>query len=304
MKALVHALLLGILAASLPAMAAGSAHKTSKAHGARAQKSLAKPVRFAAKPAALRLRSGAVLVLDQQSGTPLFAKNTDQVMPIASITKLMTAMVVLDSGLPLLESISVESDDVDRVKGSRSKLKVGTTLMRAEMLKLALMASENRAASSLARNFPGGTDAFVVAMNAKAAELGMSQSSFVDATGLNPSNVSTADDLAKMVEAAHGYPLIREYTTSDSFRIESEEKRRRMLSYVNSNRLIKSQQWDISLSKTGYISEAGRCLVMHAMIADKPTIIVLLDSWGKMSRIGDANRIKRWIETDVVRVSG
>jgi serine-type D-Ala-D-Ala endopeptidase (penicillin-binding protein 7) len=300
MKALFSALVLCLVSAGLPALAAGGVQKTAVG----VQKNMAKPARFAAKPAALRLRSGAVLVLDQQTGTPLFAKNTDQVMPIASITKLMTAMVVLDSGLPLLELVSVDNADVDRVKGSRSKLKVGTSLMRAEMLKLALMASENRAAASLARNYPGGTEAFVEAMNAKAAELGMINSHFVDATGLQPSNVSTADDLAKMVEAAHGYPLIREYTTSDSFRIESEEKRRRMLSYVNSNRLIKSHQWDIGLSKTGYISEAGRCLVMQAMIADKPTIIVLLDSWGKMSRIGDANRIKRWIETDVIRVSG
>jgi serine-type D-Ala-D-Ala endopeptidase (penicillin-binding protein 7) len=300
MKAFFGALGLCLAMAGLPAMAAGGVQKTAVG----VQKNMAKPARFAAKPAALRLRSGVVLVLDQQSGTPLFAKNTDQVMPIASITKLMTAMVVLDSGLPLLELVSVENADVDRVKGSRSKLKVGTSLMRAEMLKLALMASENRAAASLARNYPGGTEAFVEAMNAKSAELGMVNSHFVDATGLNPANVSTADDLAKMVEAAHAYPLIREYTTSDSFRIESEEKRRRMLSYVNSNRLIKSHQWDIGLSKTGYISEAGRCLVMQVMIADKPMIIVLLDSWGKMSRIGDANRIKRWIETDVIRVSG
>jgi D-alanyl-D-alanine endopeptidase (penicillin-binding protein 7) len=293
MKPLWGALVLCLGAMSSPSWAAGSVEKTA-----------AKPAQFSAKPAALRLRSGAVLVLDQQSGTPLFAKNTDQVMPIASITKLMTAMVVLDSGLPLLETVSIDNPDVDRIKGSRSKLKVGTTLMRAEMLKLALMASENRAASALARNYPGGTQAFVAAMNEKAAELGMMNSRFVDATGLNPGNVSTADDLAIMVDAAHKYPLIREYTTSDSFRIESEEKRRRALSYVNSNRLIKSQQWEIGLSKTGYISEAGRCLVMQAMIADKPTIIVLLDSWGKMSRIGDANRIKRWIETDIVRVRG
>jgi D-alanyl-D-alanine endopeptidase (penicillin-binding protein 7) len=293
MKPLWGALVLCLATVSAPCSAAGGVEKTA-----------AKPSQFSAKPAALRLRSGAVLVLDQQSGTPLFAKNTDQVMPIASITKLMTAMVVLDSGLPLLETVSIENPDVDRIKGSRSKLKVGTTLMRAEMLKLALMASENRAASALARNYPGGTQAFVAAMNEKAAELGMMNSRFVDATGLNPGNVSTADDLAIMVDAAHKYPLIREYTTSDSFRIESEEKRRRALSYVNSNRLIKSQQWEIGLSKTGYISEAGRCLVMLAMIADKPTIIVLLDSWGKMSRIGDANRIKRWIETDIVRVRG
>lgn len=261
--------------------------------------------RFSAKPVALRLRSSAVLVLAQDSGEPLFAKNIDQIMPIASITKLMTAMVVLDSGLPLLESIDIDKSDIDRKKGSRSKLQVGTTLMRAEMLKLALMASENRAAAALARNFPGGTDAFVAAMNQKAAELGMVNTHFEDPTGLTPDNVSTAEDLAKMVAAAHTYPLIREYTTSDSFKIESEFKRRhRLLSYVNSNRLIKSRQWDIGLSKTGYISEAGRCLVMQAMIADKPVIIVLLDSWGKLSRIADANRIKRWIELDVLRISG
>ena len=261
--------------------------------------------RFSAKPVALRLRSSAVLVIAQDSGEQLFAKNVDQVMPIASITKLMTAMVVHDSGLPLLETIEISNDDIDRRKGSHSKLQVGTNLMRAEMLKLALMASENRAAASLARNFPGGTDAFVAAMNQKAAELGMTNSRFEDPTGLTPNNVSTAEDLVKMVAAAHTYPLIREYTTSDSFKIESEDKRRRrLLSYGNSNRLIKSRQWDIGLSKTGYISEAGRCLVMQAMIAEKPVIIVLLDSWGKLSRIADANRIKHWIETDVLRVSG
>ncbi|MFN0038269.1 MAG: serine hydrolase [Burkholderiales bacterium] len=257
------------------------------------------------KKANLSLRSGAVLVMDQNSGIPLLAKNTDQVMPIASITKLMTAMVVLDSGLPLLESITIDNEDVDRKKGSRSKLKVGTTLMRAEMMKLALMASENRAAAALARNYPGGAAAFVAEMNRRAAELGMANSRFSDSTGLSPYNVSTADDLVKLVEAAHHYPLIREYTTSDSFRIESEGKRRRhVLSYGNSNRLIKSASWEIGLSKTGYISEAGRCLVMQAMIADKPVIIVLLDSWGKLARIGDANRIKRWIERDILRIAG
>ncbi len=264
-----------------------------------------KQAHFSAKPAALRLRSSAFLVLAQDSGESLLGKNVDQVMPIASITKLMTAMVVLDSGLPLLETIDIDQNDVDRKKGSRSKLRVGTHLMRAEMLKLALMASENRAAASLARNFPGGTDAFVTAMNQKAAELGMTNTHFGDSTGLSPENVSTAEDLAKMVAAAHTYPLIREYTTSDSFKIESEGRRRqRLLSYVNSNRLIKSSKWDIGLSKTGYISEAGRCLVMQAMIADKPVIIVLLDSWGKLSRIADANRIKSWIEKDILRVEG
>jgi D-alanyl-D-alanine endopeptidase (penicillin-binding protein 7) len=294
MKTFISTLFVCLAAASLPAWATGELHKTAAIHS-----------HFSAKPAGLPLRSGAVLVLDQETGAPLLAKNTDQVLPIASITKLMTAMVVLDSGLPLLESISIDKADVDRMKGSRSKLSVGTTLMRAEMLKLALMASENRAAAALARNFPGGNEAFVAAMNQKAIDLDMVNSRFVDATGLTPDNVSTADDLAKMVEAAHHYPLIREYTTSDSFKIESEGKRRRhVLSFVNSNRLIKSQRWEIGLSKTGYISEAGRCLVMQAMIADKPMIIVLLDSWGKLSRIADANRIKRWIEADVLRIAG
>ncbi len=294
MKAIFGLLFISLAVCAGPALSAGGIVKTG-----------VKQSHFSAKPAALRLRSSAVLVLAQDSGEPLFAKNIDQIMPIASITKLMTAMVVLDSGLPLLESIDIEKNDIDRLKGSRSKLQVGTTLMRAEMLKLALMASENRAAAALARNFPGGTDAFVAAMNQKAAELGMLNSHFEDPTGLTPDNVSTAEDLAKMVAAAHAYPLIREYTTSDSFKIQSEGRRRhRLLSYVNSNRLIKSRQWDIGLSKTGYISEAGRCLVMQAMIADKPVIIVLLDSWGKLSRIADANRIKRWIEADVLRISG
>lgn len=260
---------------------------------------------FAVKPALFNLRSGSVLVLDQESGEPLLAKNADQIQSIASITKLMTAMVILDSGLPLLESIDVAKADVDRMKGSRSKLQVGSVLMRAEMLKLALMASENRAAAALARNYPGGTPAFVDAMNDKARDLGMLNSRFVDATGLHPGNVSTAGDLAVMVAAAHRYPLIREYTTADSFKVEPEGQRRRHpLAFVNSNRLIKSSQWEIGLSKTGYISEAGRCLVMYTIIADKPMIIVLLDSWGKLSRIGDANRIKRWIENDVMGIRG
>ncbi len=294
MKTVLFSLVAAFVACVHPVFAADGIVKTG-----------AQPSRFSAKPVALRLRSSAVLVVAQDSGEQLFAKNVDQIMPIASITKLMTAMVVLDSGLPLLETIEIDKEDVDRRKGSHSKLKVGTSLMRAEMMKLALMASENRAAASLARNFPGGTEAFVAAMNQKAAELGMTNTHFEDPTGLTPDNVSTAEDLARMVAAAHTYPLIREYTTSDSFKIESEDKRRhRLLSYVNSNRLIKSRQWDIGLSKTGYISEAGRCLVMQAMIAEKPVIIVLLDSWGKLSRIADANRIKRGIEADILRISG
>lgn len=254
-----------------------------------------------AKPVNLGIQSGAALVIDRETGEPLYRKNADQVMPIASITKLMTAMVILDSGLPLLDLVAVDRKDIDRLKGSHSKLPVGTELMRAELLKLSLMASENRAAAALARTYPGGTPAFVEAMNAKALELGMYDTRFVDATGLHPGNVATAEDLVKLVSAAHSYPLIRDYSTASSFAVESVVSRhRQLLQYVNSNRMVRSPQWEIELSKTGYISEAGRCLVLHVRIADKPLVIVLLDSWGRFTRIGDANRIRRWIETYLI----
>ncbi|NIO39797.1 MAG: D-alanyl-D-alanine endopeptidase [Burkholderiales bacterium] len=252
----------------------------------------------------LGIKSGLALVVDQDTGEVLYSKNTQEVAPIASITKLMTAIVIIDSGLPLLEPITVQRADVDRYKGSRSKLVVGTALMRAEALKLALMASENRAAAALARTYPGGAKAFVDAMNAKAFELGMLNTRFVDATGLRPENVSTARDLALLVAAAHSYPLIRDYTTAPSFAIESRSKRgHRILRFVNSNRLVRSSRWDIGLSKTGYISEAGRCLVMQSRIAERSLIIVLLDSWGKLTRIGDANRIRRWLEREFSALS-
>jgi serine-type D-Ala-D-Ala endopeptidase (penicillin-binding protein 7) len=245
----------------------------------------------------LKLRSAAALVLEVGDGQLLYAKNTDAVMPIASITKLMTAMVVLDANLPLDESITIQPADVDTLKGTRSRLKVGMTLTRRELLKLALMASENRAAAALARNYPGGIQAFIPAMNQKASDLGMPDTHFLDATGLNPGNVSTAHDLAMMVNAGYQYSLIREFTTSDSHRIALTDRRyHRFVAFRNSNGLVRSGHWDIGLSKTGYISEAGRCLVMQATIAAKPVIIVLLDSWGKLSRIADANRIKQWVE--------
>ncbi|MBX9905378.1 MAG: D-alanyl-D-alanine endopeptidase [Burkholderiales bacterium] len=239
------------------------------------------------------LKSSAALVVDQ-SGRTLFAKNVDQVVPIASITKLMTAMVVIDAGLPLTEKIAISNDDRDLIKGTRSRLRIGTVLARGELLQLALMASENRAAEALTRVFPGGTSAFVAAMNQKAVELGMWRTRFVDGTGLSSDNVSTAQDLTKMVAAAYQYPLIREFTTDSGLTIQANG---RPMKYSNSNRLVKSHEWQIGLSKTGYIAEAGRCLVMQAKIAGKPVIIVLLDSWGKLTRIGDANRIKRWMET-------
>lgn len=240
------------------------------------------------------LKSSSALVVDQ-SGRPLFAKNIDHVVPIASITKLMTAMVVIDAGLPLTEQIVISEDDKDLLKGTRSRLRIGTELTRRELLHLALMASENRAAEALSRVYPGGNKAFVAAMNQKAIELGMWRTRFVDGTGLSSDNVSTAQDLTKMVAAAYRYPLIREFTTDSGTTVQVAKGR--TMNYSNSNRLVKSHEWQIGLSKTGYISEAGRCLVMQAKIAGKPVIIVLLDSWGKMTRIGDANRLKRWMET-------
>jgi D-alanyl-D-alanine endopeptidase (penicillin-binding protein 7) len=244
----------------------------------------------------LKLRSAAALVVSQDQGQLLYAKNTDAVMPIASITKLMTAMVVLDSGLPLEEEVIIDQADVDVLKGTRSRLRVGVILTRRELLKLALMASENRAAAALARAYPGGLPAFVQAMNQKSRELGMRDTRFLDSSGLNPGNVSTAHDLALMVYGGYQYPLIREFTTSESHRIASADRRKRVVAFRNSNGLVRSHHWEIGLSKTGYINEAGRCLVMQATIAAKPVIIVLLDSWGKLSRIADANRIKRWVE--------
>ena len=252
----------------------------------------------AAEEAGLDLRSAAALVIDQEAGRLLYAKNTDAVMPIASITKLMTAIVVLESGAPLEDPVTVTMQDVDRLKGTSSRLRVGVTLPRKEMLRLALMASENRAASALAHAYPGGHAAFVEAMNLKAKQLGMRDTRFVDPTGLNPNNVSTAIDLARLVNAGYQHALIRDYTTTESVRLAFQGKRRaRAMDFRNTNALVRAGEWDVGLSKTGYISEAGRCLVMQARIATKPVIIVLLDSWGKFTRIGDANRIKRWVET-------
>ena len=242
----------------------------------------------------LHLKSSAVAVFDQSTGDVLYEKNADAVVPIASITKLMTAMVVLDAKPSLTEELSVDNEDVDTMKGTRSRLKVGTRLTREEMLRLALMSSENRAASALSRHYPGGRTAFVAAMNAKAQQLGLSDTHFMDPTGLTPENVSSARDLVKMVDAAHHYPLIREFSTSEGYQVAIKG---RPQSFHNTNALVKSDSWSIGLSKTGYISEAGKCLVMQAWLNDKPTIIVLLDSWGKLTRIGDANRIKRWIES-------
>ena len=241
------------------------------------------------------VRSNVALVIDQAQGETLYAKHEDQVAPIASITKLMTAMVVLDAQLPLEEMIAIDRADVDRMKHTHSRLPVGASLTRGELLRIALMASENRAAAALARSYPGGTQACLEAMNRKAAELGMSQTRFADPTGLSSENVSSAPDLTRMVQAASLYPEIRDATTTPSHRVTLTDGR--VLEFHNSDGLVANKSWTIGLSKTGYINEAGRCLVLQAEIAARQVVIVLLDSWGKYTRLGDANRIRHWIET-------
>ena len=241
----------------------------------------------------LALASAAALVQDESSGSVLFEKNGNTVVPIASISKLMTAMVVIDAVPSLDEVMTISEEDVDMLKGTRSRLVVGTQLAREDMLRLALMSSENRAASALSRYYPGGRPAFVAAMNRKCVQLGLTATHFEDPTGLTSANVSTARDLVKMVTAAHQYPLIRAFTTTAEYDVAIKG---RTQTFRNTNVLVRNSDWDIGLSKTGYINEAGKCLVMQAWLNNKPTIIVLLDAAGKLTRIGDANRIRRWIE--------
>lgn len=245
----------------------------------------------------LFLRSSVAFIQDAASGEIVFAKNTGAVLPIASITKLMTALVLLDANVDLAQRVAVSGEDQDLLKGTRSRLRPGAVLTRDELLLIALMASENRAASALARTYPGGTDVFVRAMNAKAQTLGMRETRFADPTGLSPANVSSARDLARLVLAAQQHPVIGQYSTRESATVYALG---RPLAYRNTNGLVRAGQWDIGLSKTGYIAEAGRCLVMRVRMASRDLVVVLLDSWGKYSRIGDANRIRKWLETSVV----
>ena len=242
------------------------------------------------------LQSNGALVLNQQTGEVLFEKNADNIIPIASITKLMTAMVVLDARLPLNELISITESDIDTLKNTSSRLSVGTTLTRGEMLLLALMSSENRAASALSHHFPGGRDAFIRKMNEKSLQLGMRNSKFYDSTGLTPSNVSTPRELALMVKAAQRYPEIHQFSTSSEYTFVSN-MRGNMMTYRNTNPLVKDSAWEIGVSKTGFINEAGRCIVMQANINNTPVVIVLMDSNGKYTRIGDVQRVRKWIET-------
>ncbi len=249
---------------------------------------------------ALDLKSSVALVLDQDTNEVLFSKNSTAVLPIASITKLMTALVVTDINLPSDEVLTVTDDDVDTEKNSRSRLRVGTQLTRGEMLHLALMSSENRAAHALGRAYPGGLTAFVAAMNRKARELHMDDTHFNDPTGLSSQNQSSARDLATLVKTAYRQPIIRELTTSPEYAVYVGD---RQLQYRTTNSLVLNPSWDIGLQKTGYISEAGRCMVMQAKLAGRKLIMVFLDSAGKYSRLGDAERVRRWLVDTLPGVS-
>ncbi len=240
------------------------------------------------------LRSEIAFVQDLESSTVLYQKNSDAVRPIASITKLMTALVVAESGLPMDETLEIIDDDVDRVKYSSSRLSVGSALSRADMMHLALMSSENRAAHALGRSYPGGLAAFVRAMNDKARSLGMRNTHFVEPTGLSSDNVSSPRDLVKLLAATSKQPRIHQYTTNDQYSVQVG--RGRQLVFNNTNRLVKNANWDIQVSKTGFINEAGECLVMLTKIEDREVAIVLLNSSGRYSRIGDAVRIRNLVE--------
>jgi D-alanyl-D-alanine endopeptidase (penicillin-binding protein 7) len=243
-------------------------------------------------PDALDLKSSVALVMDSDTNEVLFSKNPQAVLPIASLTKLMTALVVTEAKLPLDETLTISDDDIDTEKNSRSRLKVGTSLSREEMLHLALMSSENRAAHALGRYYPGGIDAFVAAMNAKAHQLGMNDTHYVEPTGLSSRNQSSARDLATLVKAAQEHALIREFSTSQAYEVEVGN---RPTQFRTTDALVRSPSWDILLQKTGYITEAGRCLVMQARMAGRKLIMVFLDSTGRYSHIGDAERVRRWV---------
>ena len=246
---------------------------------------------------ALDLKSSVALVVDQHTGEVLFSKNSQAVLPIASITKLMTALVVTEAGLSLEERLTVTQDDVDSTAGSRSRLRLGTTLTRGEMLHLSLMSSENRAAHVLGRTYPGGLQTFVQLMNSKASSLGMTHTRYVEPTGLSSENQASANDLSLLVSAAMVHPIIRQLSTSIDAVMPVGS---RGVQFSTTNGLVRNPDWDIGLQKTGYISAAGRCLVMQAQVAGRSLIMVLLDSAGKYSRIGDAERLRKWLIASAV----
>jgi serine-type D-Ala-D-Ala endopeptidase (penicillin-binding protein 7) len=258
----------------------------------------------AAKPTLFpKLKSSSVLIVDQSDSTVLYSRRSDVAAPIASITKLMTALVVLDARQPLDEPLAITQDEAALPKSRGSRLSVGTVLTRGDFMHLALMSSENRAAHALGANYPGGVPAIVTAMNAKAAALGMTTAHFVDPTGLSSDNVASPEDLSKLVLAAAQNPHIREYSTDPSYAVRV---RKHLVEFHNTDNLVKNPTWNIIVQKTGYIAEAGKCLVMEAVIEGRNVIIVLLDSAGRLTRVADAKRVKTWMEstaTERVRVS-
>jgi serine-type D-Ala-D-Ala endopeptidase (penicillin-binding protein 7) len=257
-----------------------------------AVQAFSKPIRDARDP---KLKSSSVLIIDQSDSSVLYSRHSDVAMPIASITKLMTALVVLDAKQPLDEPIQITNADREHAKGGFSRVAVGATLSRGDLMHLALMSSENRAAHALGNNYPGGMPAIVAAMNAKAAALGMTSAHFVDPTGLSSDNVASPADLAKLVIAASRNPSIREYSTDSRYSVKI---RKHLVEFRNTDNLVANPDWNITVQKTGYISEAGKCLVMAAVIEGRPVVIVLLDSFGKYTRVADAKRIKTWMEAN------
>jgi D-alanyl-D-alanine endopeptidase (penicillin-binding protein 7) len=245
-------------------------------------------------PRALRLRSQVGLVVDERDGAILYARDIDKPRPIASLTKLLTVVTILDAGVPLDRSIEITKQDRDRLKGSRSSLPFGTVLTRAELMQIALVASDNRAAAALGRSYPGGSPALVRMMNEKAGMLGLTRTRVADASGLRPENISTARDLATLVYVARDNPLIARWSTTRRFQV-TDQSTGKKLSFRNTNSLVHRKRWKISFSKTGFTSEAGNCLIMRTTIVDRPLIVVLLNSWGKLSKYGDSGRIRDWL---------
>ncbi len=255
---------------------------------------LARVRHAAGEPGMPALKSNAVYVLDESNAAVVLSRQSDVAMPIASITKLMTALVVLDAGQPLDETVEITAEDRAGTRGTFSRLEVGARLTRADLMHLALMASENRAAFALGRSYPGGLAACVEAMNAKARALGMKSTRFVEPTGLSSDNVASSEDLARLVQAAAQSPTIQEYSTDPSYAVPV---RRRTVEFRNTDALVRNPTWNIIVQKTGYIAEAGRCLVMKAIFEGRSVVIVLLDSAGKYTRVADARRIRKWLES-------
>jgi D-alanyl-D-alanine endopeptidase (penicillin-binding protein 7) len=244
----------------------------------------------------LTVKSPKAIIYDAESGDIIYQKKANEKSSIASLTKLMTAMVLIDSNLDLDKKVTITKSDFDKIKGTTSRLWLGSELSRKELLSIALIASDNRAASAISNSYPGGKKAFVQAMNVKAKQLGMDDTSFADPTGLDKNNISTAIDLVKMTQAAQQYPLIRELSTSSYYEAHIKNKKIK-LNYNNTNLLVRQGLWDIDISKTGYIREAGKCLIMQTKVMDKPIIMVFLKSYGKYTRTADAKRVKKWLES-------